>query len=89
MRRAILSLRTSKELQSKGDDLKTMVTQQLTNLNKQQQALSSARGILDLTGSRVNGLNTLMDTHFTASQLILRVHCFNFIYVYVFKGGLF
>ncbi|XP_063877309.1 laminin subunit alpha-1-like isoform X1 [Scylla paramamosain] len=67
VRQAIQSLQTSEELQSKGRGLKTVVTQQLTTLNKQQQALGSTRGILDITNSRVNALHTLMDIHFSTN----------------------
>ncbi|KAG0726288.1 Laminin subunit alpha-2 [Chionoecetes opilio] len=67
VRRATQSLRTSEELQSKGRGLKSTVAQQLTDLNKQQLALGSTRGILDSAYSRINALHTLMDTHFTAN----------------------
>ncbi|MPC29133.1 Laminin subunit alpha-2 [Portunus trituberculatus] len=67
VRQAIQSLQTSQELQSKGRDLKTMITQQLTTLNKQQQDLGSTRGIIDIANSRLDALHTLMDIHFSAN----------------------
>lgn len=66
VRRASQSLRTSRELQTKGEGLKTTVTQQLSDLEKQQRALGTAKGILDISESRIDSLNTLMETHFTA-----------------------
>lgn len=68
VRRASQSLRTSQELQSKGNDLKATVRKQLGDLEEQQRALGTTKGILDITDSRINALNTLMDTQFTTGE---------------------
>ncbi|XP_050712288.1 laminin subunit alpha-1-like isoform X2 [Eriocheir sinensis] len=65
VRQASQSLRTSQELQSKGGNLKATVTRQLGDLGKQQRALGTTKGILDITNSRLNALNTLMDRQFS------------------------
>ena len=67
VRQATQSLQTSEELQSKGGGLKTMITQQLVTLNKQQKDLVTTRGIVDIANSRLDALHTLMDIHFSAS----------------------
>lgn len=78
VRRATQSLQTSEELRTKGLGLKTTVAEQVTDLNKQQIALGSVGGTLDIINSRINALHTRMDTYFAASQLIFRLHFLKF-----------
>lgn len=67
VRRATQSLQTSEELHTKGLGLKTTVAEQVTDLNKQQIALGSVGGTLDIINSRINALHTRMDTYFAAN----------------------
>lgn len=76
VRRAAQSLRTSRELQTKGDNLKTMVTQQLSDLAEQQRVLGITKGTLDITNTKTDSLNTLMDTHFRGGGFTLGFYLF-------------